>query len=116
MLAAVGMIPSPGLASMTRPAALRIIGCMPRIVFTPQLRRFTATPEVDSPAATLRAALDDAFAVNPALRGYVLDDQGHVRANVVMFIDGRRCTDRVRLSETLAPGSTVHVLQALSGG
>ena len=50
------------------------------------------------------------------LRGYVLDDQGHVRPNVVIFIDGRRCTDRVRLADALAPDSTVHVLQALSGG
>ena len=89
---------------------------MPRIVFTPQLRRFTATPEVTSDAVTLRAALDDAFAVNPALRGYVLDDQGHLRANVVVFVDGRRSTDRVALAEPLQSGSTVHVLQALSGG
>jgi hypothetical protein len=89
---------------------------MARIVFTPQLRRFTATPEVDSPALTLRAALDDAFAVNPALRGYVLDDQGHLRANVAVFIDGRRSTDRIALVDELQPGSTVHVLQALSGG
>jgi hypothetical protein len=35
---------------------------------------------------------------------------------VVVFIDGRRSTDRVALSDTLQPGSTVHVLQALSGG
>ena len=89
---------------------------MPRIVFTPQLRRFTTTPEVDSAATTLRAALDDAFGINPALRGYVLDDQGHLRANVVVFVDGRRCTDRTGLADALAPGSTVHVLQALSGG
>ena len=89
---------------------------MPRIVFTPQLRRFTATPEVDTAAATLRAALEDAFSHNPALRGYVLDDQGHLRPNVVVFIDGRRCTDRVRLADALEPHSTVYVLQALSGG
>jgi sulfur-carrier protein len=89
---------------------------MPRILFTPQLRRFTPTPEVDSTAVALRAALDDAFAVNPRLRGYVLDDQGHVRPNVVIFIDGRRCDDRTALTDALAPGSTVHVLQALSGG
>jgi sulfur-carrier protein len=89
---------------------------MPRIVFTPQLRRFTETPEVDSAAGTLRAALDDAFAVNPRLRGYVLDDQGHVRPNVVIFIDGRRSVDRVALTEPLPAGCTVHVLQALSGG
>ena len=89
---------------------------MARIVFTPQLQRFTDTPEVDAPAATLRAALDAAFAANPRLRGYVLDEQGHMRANVVAFIDGRRCTDRVALADVLAPDSRVHVLQALSGG
>jgi hypothetical protein len=60
---------------------------MPQVAFTPQLRRFTATPEVTSGAATLRAALEDAFCANPQLRGYVLDDQGHLRANVVAFID-----------------------------
>ena len=89
---------------------------MPRVVFTPQLRRFTSTPEVDSSAATLRAALDDAFTHNPRLRAYVLDDQGHLRANVVVFVDGRRSSDRVGLGDALRPDSTVHVLQALSGG
>ncbi len=89
---------------------------MPRVAFTPQLRRFTATPEVDSTATTLRGALEDAFAHNPRLRGYVLDDQGHVRPNVVIFVDGRRSTDRVALAEPLQPDSRVHVLQALSGG
>ncbi len=47
---------------------------MARIVFTSQLRRFTEAPEVNVDAATLRAALDAAFAVNPRLRSYVLDD------------------------------------------
>lgn len=89
---------------------------MPRVVFTQQLKRFTATPEIDTPAVSLRAALDAAFAVNPRLRGYVLDDQAHLRANVVVFIDGRRCADRVVLDDPLTPDSTVHVLQALSGG
>lgn len=87
-----------------------------RIVFTQQLRRFTETPEVDAPALTLRAALDVAFAENPRLRGYVLDDQGHLRGNVVAFVDGRRCTERVKLDDALQPDSRVHVMQALSGG
>ena len=89
---------------------------MARIVFTQQLRRFTETPDLVVPAATLRAALDAAFVVNPRLRSYVLDDQGHLRANVVAFIDGRRCTDRITLDDALLPDSEVHVLQALSGG
>jgi molybdopterin synthase sulfur carrier subunit len=89
---------------------------MARLIFTQQLARFTAAPQVDTGAATLRAALEAAFAVNPLLRGYVLDEQGHLRANVVAFIDGRRCVDRVRLADPLAPDSTVYILQALSGG
>jgi molybdopterin synthase sulfur carrier subunit len=91
-------------------------GVMARVYFTPQLRRFTATPEVETTASTLREALEAAFVVNPQLRGYVLDDQGHLRVNVVCFVDGRRCTERVHLSDPLHTGSRVHVLQALSGG
>ena len=67
---------------------------MTRIVFTRQLRRFTATPEVDAPAATLRVALEAAFALNPRLRSYVFDEQGHRRADVVALVDGRRSTLR----------------------
>lgn len=89
---------------------------MARLVFTSQLQRFTATPQVDTAAQTLRQALEEAFALNPRLRGYVLDDQGHLRAHVVVFIDRRRCADPVHLSDALAPDSTVYVLQALSGG
>ena len=86
------------------------------VQFTPQLRRFTETPVVQTTAGSLREALEEAFAINPRLRGYVLDDQGHVRPNVVVFIDGRRSEDRVRLADALAPDSRVHVMQALSGG
>lgn len=86
------------------------------VQFTPQLRRFTETPVVQTAAGSLREALEEAFAINPRLRGYVLDDQGHVRPNVVVFIDGRRSEDRVRLADALAPDSRVHVMQALSGG
>jgi hypothetical protein len=85
-----------------------------RIVFTQQLRRFTETPEVTAPVATLRAALDAAFALNPRLRGYVLDEQGHMRGNVVAFIDGRRCMNRVKLvvNRTRDGGKTFETLRS----
>lgn len=89
---------------------------MARIVFTPQLRRFVEIPEIETPAGNVREGLEAAFAVNPRLRGYVLDDQGHLRANVAIFIDGRRLRDTRGLSDPLEPASRVHVLQALSGG
>jgi hypothetical protein len=89
---------------------------MAKLVFTQQLRRFLAVPEIDTEAKTLRAALEDAFCANPQLRGYVLDDQGHLRQHVTVFIDGLRLRDRVNLDDALTPASQVHVLQALSGG
>ncbi|HTD05107.1 MoaD/ThiS family protein [Undibacterium sp.] len=89
---------------------------MPKIIFTQQLSRFTDVPEVEADAASLRDMLEAAFAVNPRLRDYVMDEQGHVRFHVAVFVDGKRVRDRVRLDQALSPGSTVHVLQALSGG
>lgn len=89
---------------------------MASVTFTSQLRRFTETPEVQTDAATLREALASAFEINPRLRGYVLDDQSHLRANVVVFIDGVRVRDRASLADTLRCDSQVYVLQALSGG
>jgi sulfur-carrier protein len=117
------------VASRQRPAAISSLSSlcpatrhggtmqlMARIVFTPQLRRFVEVPEVETSAASLREGLEAAFAANPRLRGYVLDEQGHLRANVAIFIDGRRLRDAHGLSDALAADSSVHVLQALSGG
>lgn len=89
---------------------------MAKIVFTQQLRRFTEVPEIDTAASTLHDALDAAFTINPRLRGYVLDEQGHLRRHVVIFIDGHRVRDHIALDDALAPDSSIHVLQALSGG
>jgi molybdopterin synthase sulfur carrier subunit len=89
---------------------------MARLIFTQQLARFTSVPEVDTGAALLRDGLESAFAANPRLRGYILDEQGHLRENVVVFIDGRRSRERIRLDDPLGPDSIVYVLQALSGG
>jgi hypothetical protein len=89
---------------------------MARLFFTQQLARFTALPQVETAATRLRAGLESAFDANPRLRGYVLDEQGHLRENVVIFIDGRRSTDRAGLDDPLAPDSMVYILQALSGG
>jgi molybdopterin synthase sulfur carrier subunit len=89
---------------------------MAKLVFTQQLRRFTEVPEIDTAASDLRAALEDAYRVNPRLRGYIQDEQGHLRQHVAVFIDGLRIRDRVQLNELISANSTIHVLQALSGG
>jgi molybdopterin synthase sulfur carrier subunit len=89
---------------------------MAKLIFTQQLRRFTEVPEVESAATDLRAALEDAYRANPRLRGYIQDEQGHVRQHVAIFIDGLRIHDRAQLSDVISANSIVHVLQALSGG
>ena len=89
---------------------------MARIVLTQQLQRFTHVPEVEAVAATLGEALEASFAANPQLRAYVLDEQGHLRKHVAVFIDGQMIRNRQDLSHPLTPSSEVYVLQALSGG
>ncbi len=61
---------------------------MPRVELTQNPQRHVACPPMEVRASTLREALDTVFAVYPALRSYVLDDQGEVRKHVVIFIDG----------------------------
>jgi hypothetical protein len=89
---------------------------MAHVEFTSQLHRFVDTPQLDCDAGTLGEALRLAFDCNPRLRGYILDEQGHLRTHVAVFIDGHRARDRLELSDPLTAQSKVYVLQALSGG
>ncbi|WP_299765148.1 MoaD/ThiS family protein [Ramlibacter sp.] len=74
------------------------------------------------PAPTSRPApppwprpLDAAFLAAPALRGYVLDEQGAVRKHVAVFVNGQMIPSRSRQDTPLGPGDTVMVIQALTG-
>ena len=89
---------------------------MPRVVFTSNLQRHVACPESDVPGDTVGQALAAVFAQAPQVRDYVLDEQGHVRKHVHIYVDGRRVDDRVRLSDAVSAQSEICVLQALSGG
>jgi hypothetical protein len=46
----------------------------------------------------------------------VLDEQGHLRKHVVIFVDGARVRERETLSDPVATAREIHVLQALTGG
>lgn len=89
---------------------------MPRVVFTSNLQRHVNCPETRVAAGTVRTALAQVFAVQPQARGYVLDEQGHLRKHVVVFVDGRRVRDRESLSDPVGDASEVYVMQALTGG
>ena len=89
---------------------------MARVVFTANLQRHLNAPEREVRGATVRAALEEVFDGAPALRDYVLDEQGHLRRHVVIYVNGEVVDDRTRLAQALAPDAEVYVLQALSGG
>ncbi|MGZ8266811.1 MAG: MoaD/ThiS family protein, partial [Burkholderiales bacterium] len=72
--------------------------------------------ESDVQGATVAQALAAVFAQAPQVRDYVLDEQGHVRRHVHIYVDGRRIADRERLTDAVSAESEIFVLQALSGG
>lgn len=89
---------------------------MPTIEFTPNLSRHVDCPRESFDAGTIGDFLEAYFARWPAVRGYVLDDQGAVRKHVKILVDGRNIRDRAKLTDTLDASSRIHVFQALSGG
>ena len=89
---------------------------MPRVVFTENLQRHVKCPPVEVEGATVREALDAAFAGNEEARGYVLDDRGELRKHMNVFVDGLMVRDRAGLSDEVAADAEIYVMQALSGG
>jgi len=74
---------------------------MPRVVFTSNLQRYVDCTERDVRGATVAQALAAVFAEAPQVRDYVLDEQGHLRRHVHIYVDGRRVADRERLSDSV---------------
>ena len=89
---------------------------MPVVEFAPALTRHVACPPQQVDAATLGDALGAAFLAAPAMRNYVLDEQGCVRKHVAVFVNAAMIADRARLDIPLAADDRVMVIQALTGG
>ena len=89
---------------------------MATVVFTPNLQRHVEQAPAEVHGATVRVVLDQVFAKNPRLRGYVVDDQGALRKHMSVFVDGEQVGDRVHLTDAVRATSEIYVMQALSGG
>ena len=89
---------------------------MAKVHFTSQLQRFLAVPTLDVSGSSLAEVLAAAFAENPGLQGYLLDDQGALRRHVAVFVNGQAVRDRVGLSDPVGADDELYVLQALTGG
>jgi hypothetical protein len=88
---------------------------MAQIHFTSWLRELVPDGPVQVSGAAVGAALDVVFAERPLARGYVLD-RGRLRKRVCVFVDGALLKNTDALGHAIAPQTTLHVMQALSGG
>ena len=89
---------------------------MPIVSFAPQLQRHVPCPTQRVDAATLGDALHKAFLNAPALERYVLDEQGHVRKHVAVFLNNEMIASRRNMALPVAAEDNIMVIQALSGG
>jgi sulfur-carrier protein len=68
--------------------------------------------ELDLPGEDLGQVLLELERRYPRLEGWVLDEHGHIRRHVNVFVDG----ERGREDTPVADGTRVHVLPSISGG
>jgi molybdopterin synthase sulfur carrier subunit len=63
-------------------------------------------------ATSVRELLSELERAQPALGGWILDERGHVRRHINVFVNGERAEDET----ALGPDDRVEVLPAISGG
>lgn len=89
---------------------------MVSVEFAPSLQRHKPCPQQQVGSGDLAQVLRDSFVAEPALRHYVLDDQGHIRKHVAVFVNQTMHLPRDRLDRPIADGDKVLVIQCLTGG
>jgi len=67
-------------------------------------------------ATSVRAVLEEIERRHPALHRSICDETGTVRRHVNLFVNTNNIRDRNGLDTPLAPGDTVTILPAVSGG
>ena len=77
------------------------------------LLAYTRESRVEAAGDSLDALFDDLDRRFPGLRFRVVDEQGRLRPNMRVFVNGRNVRD---LSHVLRPDDFVAVVLALSGG
>jgi molybdopterin converting factor small subunit len=79
-----------------------------------QLRNYTGgKPSVVAKGGSVDDVMSDLDGRYPGIRFRVIDEQGHIRMHMRIFVDGVRSQ---RISERISSGSEIHILGALSGG
>ena len=90
---------------------------MAHVKFTNHLKRFfPALSEVSVDGATVADIVSALESLHPGLSAYIVDERGALRKHVNIFIGETLVRDRQSLSDSVATGDEVFILQALSGG
>jgi sulfur-carrier protein len=84
-----------------------------KVLIPTPLRSYTRAAEVDAEGATLGELLLDLERRYPGIRFRMIDEQDRIRPHMRVFIDGEQSFE---LGRRLAPGDSVQIVQALSGG
>jgi sulfur-carrier protein len=90
-------------------------------VVLPGLLRDLADGEAELPVeltaeAPLGRVLDAAFEAWPILGSRIRDERGEIRRHVNIFVDGEDAKRLAGVATVVTPRSTVHVINAVSGG
>jgi len=72
--------------------------------------------EITVEGSTVGEVVRGLEALAPGIGFYICDERGRLRTHVNVFVGKQLIRDRRGLSDAVAPGDEVHVLQALSGG
>lgn len=84
-----------------------------RVLVPAALRSYTGATRVQAAGDTLHALFADLERQFPGVRFRVVDEQGQLRANMRVFVNGQGTRD---LNHALTPDDDVAVVLALSGG
>jgi sulfur-carrier protein len=86
-----------------------------QVHFTSHLRHVAPPDGISASGQNIRDVLADVFARHPAIKDYVVDDQGRVRMHIAVFLDSQHIRRDI-LDHPVRPDSELYILQALSGG
>lgn len=84
-----------------------------KVLIPSALHSYTRQAWVQAEGSTLGAVLDDLERQFPGIRFRMIDEQERTRPHMRFFVDGVAAFD---LARPLGPTSSLHIVQALSGG
>jgi sulfur-carrier protein len=82
-----------------------------------QLRTLTdGAPEAEAQGTTIAELIEDLEARHPGLRERLLDDAGHIRRFVNVYVNDEDVRFQDGLSTTVPEGASISIIPAVAGG